>query len=164
MRVGNRRGTQELACFVVLSTFSGPSAPGTTWSWEAFWSGCKSANHLRSTLSAILKLSDRPHDSREWSELHQDQTCCCAVPVVVIPRMPHRTCCCAVNLPHNRTCDTRVANVRCGFFFGFFFRRLENSSVGQKITFWGGGLTKDVCNLCVLVLQIKYKQKCEDEI
>jgi hypothetical protein len=34
VRVGSRRGTQELACFVVLAIFSGPSAPGTTWAWE----------------------------------------------------------------------------------------------------------------------------------
>jgi hypothetical protein len=52
------------------------------------------------------------------------------------PRMPHRTCGCEVNSPHNRTCGARAVNVRCGFFF-FENRRLENSSVGQKKTFFG---------------------------
>jgi hypothetical protein len=59
-RVGSSRGTQELACFVVLDTFSDPSAVGTTWVWEAFRRRCKSANHLRSTLRVMIKLS------RKW--------------------------------------------------------------------------------------------------
>ncbi len=45
---------------LVLSTFSGPCVSGTTWSWEAFRRRWKSANHLRSTLSVMMKLS------RKW--------------------------------------------------------------------------------------------------
>ncbi len=66
--------------------------------------------------------------------------------------------------PHvRRTCGKREVWI---FFGDFFFqnRRLENSSVGQKKTFFFVELMKNVCFLCALVLKIKYKQKCEDKI
>ncbi len=66
---------------VVLATFSGPSAPDTTWDWETFRRRCKSANHLRSTLSDILKFFWKTLDAQtspsgfrpiSW-EMHQLQ-------------------------------------------------------------------------------------------
>jgi hypothetical protein len=81
--------------------------------------------------------------------------------------MPHRTCGCAVNSPHTRTCGARAVNVRCGSFFWDFFFRIDvskNKVSDKKNTFFGGVLMKNVYYLCALVLQIKYKQKCEDKI
>ncbi len=73
-------------------------------------------------------------------------------------RMPHRTRGCAVNSPHNRTRGKRTV---WNFFFDFFFQRIDSD---KKNTFFLRVFMKNVCYLCTLVLQIKYKQKCEDKI
>jgi hypothetical protein len=44
-------------------------------------------------------------------------------------RMSYRKCGCEVNSPHNHTCGARAVNVRCGFFFGFFFWRIDDSKI-----------------------------------
>jgi hypothetical protein len=73
-------------------------------------------------------------------------------------RIPHHTCGCEVNSPHNRTCTAR--GWTCGV--DFFFLRIDVSKI--EVSDKKHGFNEERVLSVSLVLQIKYKQKCEDKI